>query len=201
MDTESSGTPSSSDERPAPSKRWRWLRPSLAIALVAALWITGRMTGLHEQLDAERVRGVVEAAGGWGILAFVGIFALGELMHVPGIVFVAAAMFAYGYVAGVGAALLGALVSVTVSFLVVRWVGGQPLTQIRWRFARRILERLDARPILCVALLRLLLWMAPPVNYALAMSSIRLRDYMVGSALGLAGPVTGAALFFGWLFR
>ena len=32
-----------------------------------------------------------------------------------------------------------------------------------------------------VIVLRLLLWIAPPLNYALAMSNIRFREYLVGS--------------------
>ena len=58
-----------------------------------------------------------------------------------------------------------------------------------------------ARPILTVALLRLFLWVAPPINYALALSTVRYRDYAAGSALGLAIPTALAAVVFGYLFR
>ncbi|MCB9621848.1 MAG: DedA family protein, partial [Sandaracinus sp.] len=57
----------------------------------------------------------------------------------------------------------------------------------------------ERRPVRVVALLRLILWMAPPLNYALAMSAVRFRDYVVGSALGLILPIAAAALFFDWV--
>ena len=63
-----------------------------------------------------------------------------------------------------------------------------------------MLARLDERPVTTVIVLRTLLWLAPPLNYALALSSIRFRHYLIGSALGLLLPVAGAALFFDWLF-
>ncbi len=64
---------------------------------------------------------------------------------------------------------------------------------------RRILDRLVTQPIRTVALLRLIFWMAPPLNYALAMSNVRYRDYLVGSAIGLTVPIAGVSLFFDWL--
>ncbi len=61
-------------------------------------------------------------------------------------------------------------------------------------------RRLDERPITTVLLLRTVFWLAPPLNYALALSSVRFRHYLIGSAAGLVAPVGGAAVFFDWLF-
>ena len=56
------------------------------------------------------------------------------------------------------------------------------------------------RPVRSVALLRLVFWMFPPLNYALALSPVGLRDYVVGSALGLVLPLAVMAALFGSLF-
>ena len=56
------------------------------------------------------------------------------------------------------------------------------------------------RRIRTVFLLRLFLWLAPALNYALALTHVKYRDYLIGSALGLIVPVAGAALLFDWLF-
>lgn len=175
-----------------------WLRPVLTLLVLAGLAYLAHLTGLVESVDAAWVRETVESAGTWGVLAFTGIFAVGGLLHVPGLVFVAAAALIYGGTLAVGVAFLGALVSATVSFLVVRRLGGQPLDVLEGSWARRFLDNLDDRPILTVALLRLLLWMAPALNYGLALTGVRLRDYVAGSALGLVLPVTVAVFFFEW---
>jgi uncharacterized membrane protein YdjX (TVP38/TMEM64 family) len=179
---------------------WQKYRLALLVALIAALWLAGWATGISGHLDKQRVRAVVESAGAWGIVLFIAMFSLGELIHVPGLVFVAAAMLAYGKLGGAALSLAGALASVTVSFVVVRTVGGQPLAGIERPFVRRMLRRLDSKPIQSVALLRLVFWMAPFLNYALAMSAVDLRDYLLGSAIGLIVPVTVSALFFARLF-
>ncbi|MEM1415476.1 MAG: VTT domain-containing protein [Myxococcota bacterium] len=178
-------------ERTTPS-RWRLL--ALALVFVVTL-VVARSTGVTEHLTLEGIRSTMEGAGAFGLLLFLVVFALGELVHVPGLVFVAAAIVAYGPVAGGLLGYVGALGSVTVSFFVVRGVGGQQLAGVERPFFKRMLARLDERPVRAVAVLRLLLWMAPPLNYALAMSAVRYRDYLVGSALGLVLPILASAAF------
>ncbi|MFW5921001.1 MAG: TVP38/TMEM64 family protein [Polyangiales bacterium] len=189
--------PDAKDE-PRGWKRYRWV---LVVVLFVALWLVGHFTGLKDELDAEKIRDTIEGAGLVGVLIFMGVFAVGELLHVPGLVFVAAAMFAYGRVEGALVSLAGAIVSVCVSFVVVRTVGGQPLQGFKRPFFKKMLSHLEERPIRITTILRLILWMAPPLNYALAMSSIKFRHYLIGSTLGLIPPVLLAAVFFDWLFR
>lgn len=135
------------------------------------------------------------AAGPLGVAAFVVLFAVGELLHVPGLVFVAAAVLAWGRGWGYVISLGAAVVSVSVSFTVVRAVGGQMLAEIRQPWLRRMLDRLDARPFATVVALRTVLWMAPALNYGLALSRVRFGPYVVGSLIGLAVPLALATHF------
>ena len=64
---------------------------------------------------------------------------------------------------------------------------------------RYLLHRLDQRPIRTVFILRLLLFLAPPLNYVLAMTNVRYRDYLIGSALGLVPGLLLVALLFDWV--
>jgi uncharacterized membrane protein YdjX (TVP38/TMEM64 family) len=168
--------------------------------LVVAMLVAGHVSGLTARLDVPALRANIATAGGWGPVLFLPAFCVGELVHVPGIVFVAAAAFAYGPVYGAALAYVGALASVSVTFAFVRGVGGKPLATVRWHFARRLLAHLDRRPVLTIALLRLVLWISPPISYALALSGVRFRSYLAGSALGLAIPVPVIAFACGWLF-
>ncbi len=181
---------------PARAKRWRI--GLLAVLFVGSL-IVAKVTGVHERFDVDEIRALMVSAGAWGFVAFVALFTLGELMHVPGMVFVGAAAFAYGKVLGSLAGYTGALGSVLISFLLIRTIGGQPLGSIRWHWVRKMLDRLEARPIRTVAILRAIFWLAPALNYGLAMTKVRLKDYLIGSAIGLAIPVPLAVIFFDWI--
>ena len=69
----------------------------------------------------------------------------------------------------------------------------------RWKIARRALDRVEARPVQTIAILRFVLWLTPPLSYALAASKVGLRDHVIGSALGLFVPVLAAVLLSGYL--
>ena len=181
-------------------KRRIWRLVALAAVLVG-LVVAGRATGVTEGLTLEVIRQRVEAAGALGYLLFLAGFALGALVQVPGMVFVGAAILAWGRLEGFLAAWSGAGLAVSVSFFVVRGVGGKVFTEIDRPLFKKLIARLDRHPVLVVAGLRCVFWLAPPLNYALALSSVRYVDYLLGSMLGLIPPLLAATLLFDLFFR
>jgi uncharacterized membrane protein YdjX (TVP38/TMEM64 family) len=177
------------------------IRLALLISILVALFLVGRYTGVAENVDAESIRELIRSAGVWGWALYIATFAGGEFIHIPGMVFVLAGILMYGQVVGFGLAWMASVVSVCFSFVVVRRLGGTPLANVEKPWVKRILGRLNAQPIRTIVVLRLLLWLAPPVNYALALTNVRFRDYLIGSALGLIAPVAGVAILFDWLFN
>ena len=192
----------------------RRARIGVALGLPLALLVVGRAMGWHEHLTIEGIRALVSGAGTWGVALFVLSFCVGELVQVPGLVFVAAAVLFYGPRVGGPFAYVAALVSISVSFALVRGVAGKagaakeppkdeaaPSTSfslvraVRARM-RRWMSRLDTQPIRTIALLRLVLLFSPPLNYALALSRVSFKDYLVGSALGLLPPTVVAVALF-----
>lgn len=184
-------------ERPRRSLVWRAVA---LVALVFGLLALGRLTGAQEHLTAEKLRHLLPSLGAWGIPLFIALFALGELVHIPGMVFVAGAVYSYGRLGGAALSYVAAVLSVLFSFLVVRFVGGRMLEELDKPLIRRALSHLDERPLRTVFVLRTIFFMAPPLNYALALSSIGVGTYVVGSALGLVAPIFGMSYLLEWLF-
>jgi uncharacterized membrane protein YdjX (TVP38/TMEM64 family) len=88
-----------------------------------------------------------------------------------------------------------------VTFLVIRFIGGNALRELKSKTAQRLLGRLDAHPIQSVVLLRVLFQTVPALNYALALSGIPLRKYLAGTLLGLPLPIFLYCVFFDYLAR
>jgi len=192
--------PPSLPPEPLSPPRWkRWARPALVLVVIVALWIVAEKTGLRRNASAEKLHALMQRAGPWGAFAYVGAFAVGSLLEVPGTVFLLGARIAYGMAVGGILAWIGAVIAVSVSFVFARTIGGRAFAEIRWKPARRILAHLGDRPVSTIVILRLILWMSPPLNYALAMSTVRFRDYLVGSALGLLPPVALVIVFSDWI--
>jgi uncharacterized membrane protein YdjX (TVP38/TMEM64 family) len=171
------------------------------VLVILGLWMISSATGVTARFTAENIRGLLQNQGLWGVVAFTAIFSAGQLLRVPGTLFIAVAVAAYGKSFGTLVALVGAFVSVNVSFVVVRSIAGRPLADVRRPAVRRLLGKIDSRPVTTVALLRLIFQTAPPVNYALAMTAVRWQDHLLGSALGLPLPIAVMALFSEWLLK
>jgi len=178
-------------------RAWQPYRLLLLLLILVGIWLTAWATGGNRLLsDPERIRALLEAAGVWSVPVFVVAFSVGQLLRIPGPIFVGIAILAYGRAIGTLASVLGAMVSVTVSFIIVRTIAGQPLAYVQRPIVRRLLSQIDKHPVALVAILRLTFQTAPPLNYALAMTRVRLRDHLIGSALGLPLPISAMALGF-----
>lgn len=185
-------------------ERQRLLKPFhvrliLAALLIVSLIAAGKITGAHHYFTPDKVQDLVRNAGIWGYVLFIIIFSIGELIHVFGLIFVAAGVYAFGQTAGLVLGIVGGTVAVSVSFLAMRTVGGRAFTQIDKPWVIKMLQRLDSHPIRIVIILRLVFVLYPSVNYLLALTSIRFRDYLIGSAIGLVIPISLFVFFFDWL--
>jgi uncharacterized membrane protein YdjX (TVP38/TMEM64 family) len=181
-------TDSSLDGRSNASARSRSVATIVAIValLAAGVWL-GRTGGLAPADLSARFGEL----GWWQVPAFVLAFAAWVLAALPGSVFVLAAPLLFGKIAGFALAYSGAVIAVTLPFLLARAGRGsaaRPPALSRWRRLARVMERVEEHPVRSVFLLRLALFMSPPLNYALAFTGIRTRDYVLGSALGV-GPM------------
>jgi uncharacterized membrane protein YdjX (TVP38/TMEM64 family) len=63
------------------------------------------------------------------------------------------------------------------------------------------MQRLHARPIQSVVLLRTVFQTLPALNFALAMSGISFRKYLIGTLCGLPLPIAVYCLFFDFLLH
>lgn len=178
---------------PRSRNRWRWLA---VLLFVAVLWAAVEVSGLrgHFGLEAVRQRFAEHQIGGFAI--FTALFVLANLAHVPGGFFLAAAVLALGPLWGALTTYAAACISCTVTFVIVRALGADALRELDHPLARRLFARLDAAPVRGIAVLRLIFQTVPALNYALALSGVKLRHYIAGTMLGLPLPIAVITLLF-----
>lgn len=167
-----------------------FLLPLLAIFELSGLRSHFNLAYLHQILVDHPIT---------GLAVFILVFVLGNLVQLPGWLFLAAAVLALGKTWGGMATYVAAIISCTATFFTIRLVGGDALRSLDGKLATRLLSQLDAHPVRNIVLLRMLFQTVPPLNYALAMSGIRYRDYLVGTLLGLPLPILAYCLFFDYL--
>jgi len=159
------------------------------VALVLATAIAVRSSNLTDVFTPESIREQIQLAGLPGLVCFALAFTLGLLAYLPGTLFIAAAVYVYGWVGGGALALGAGIIAVSLNFLIARSIAGTALGESKNHLIRRLCDGIDDHPLRNVILLRLVFNAAPILNHALAMSPVRFREYFVGSALGMTLPM------------
>lgn len=179
----------------------KYKRLIAVLAFVVLLLLAFEMAGLREHFNLEYIHQEIEQNKVTGLLLFVGLFALGNLVHVPGWLFLASAVVALGEVAGGVATYIAATISCMTTFGIIHLIGGDALRKLDNKIAIRLLAQLDAHPLKSIILLRMLFQTVPTLNYALALSGVSFRNYLLGTLLGLPLPIALYCLFFEHLAR
>jgi uncharacterized membrane protein YdjX (TVP38/TMEM64 family) len=176
----------------------RFLRPIVLLLVVAGMvWAYGGL-GFSRHMTIEGMRALVDAHAPYGPLVFMGVCVAGIFLSVPeivpiaigGVLFGSVRAFAYGWVAS--------LVGATGTFLLVRYVARDyfqaalrgPLARLR-----ALDDRLERNGFRTVLVLRLVLFLAPPLNWALGATRVRAPHYIAGTALGVV-PGIATTVFF-----
>lgn len=170
-----------------------------ALLFLVILLVVGEVSGLRQHLTLMYLKQTLQAHLLSGLAIFVLLFVLGNLLHIPGLVFLGAAVLALGQVWGGVATYLGAVAACVVTFLAARLVGGDALRQLKSALALRIFRHLDARPVLSIVALRVVFQTLPAVNYALGLSGVGFRRYLTGTLVGLPIPIAVYCVFFDYL--
>jgi uncharacterized membrane protein YdjX (TVP38/TMEM64 family) len=180
---------------------WRYRRIFYLLLFLAVLLALFEWSGLRRNLSVEYLRGVLEANLYRGLLLYIALFCLGNLLHIPGWIFLAGAVISLGKVWGGVVTYAAAVLSCSLTYFLIRAIGSDALRTIHNRWMVKLLHRLDTHPVSSISLVRVVCQTMPTVNYALALSGVRFRDYLLGTLIGLPLPIALYCLFFEYLAR
>jgi len=183
--------PDVSDLTSHPNARTRpWLLPVVLMLLLALLlWGAWRSGWLERLRDVRSLVRTIADAGPRGMLAFVVAFTLLQPFAVPGTLFIVAAPLIWPWQVAFGLSLTGTMAASVVGFSFARWVARDwVLARIPGRL-RRYEEALARRPFRTVLVLRLVLWMPPPLHAFFGVSRITQAVHFWGSLLGYIPPL------------
>lgn len=166
------------------------------VLFLLLLFAVFELSGFRAHFNLGFLQQVIRAHPTSGVLIFILAFALGNLIQIPGWVFLAAAVLTLGEVGGGIVTYIAATISCVVTFFTIRFVGGNALRKLDSQIAVNLLSRLDNHPVASIFLLRMMFQTIPALNYTLAMSGVRFRAYLMGTLLGLPLPIAAYCVFF-----
>jgi uncharacterized membrane protein YdjX (TVP38/TMEM64 family) len=154
-----------------------------ALALiVAGCFVLVSSTG---DLSAERVRGWVDGYGVAGPLVFIAVSSCLTVALFPGPLLAGASGLLFGTALGTPVSIVSAVLGATLAFSLARWLARDAVEELAPPRVRRLRAWIGRRGFLAVLYARL----APGlpytlVNYAAGLAPIRLRDFVLATALG-----------------
>src|SRR3990167_4747258 len=108
----------------------------VAVLLFLGLLLgTFELSGLRQHFSLEFLQQRILEHRISGLLIFIVLFALGNLVQIPGWLFLAAAVLTLGRSMGGLATYVAARIWAVVTFLLFRWLGGDPLRRLISRIA------------------------------------------------------------------
>lgn len=191
-------TPTPSPDPIGSHVRARWRLAGIALLLVAAAIVLWRFTPLAAWADAQRVTGLLTdlRSSAWGSLAVIGLYLVGGLIAFPVTLLIAATALVFDPLPAVALSFIGVLANALLTY----WVGAKlvrgTMHAAFGRTVQRVTAALTNRGVIAVAVIRTVP-IAPFtfVNVAMGAVGVRLRDYLVGTALGVAPGVTAFSVF------
>lgn len=164
------------------------------VAAVAGLW---QFTPMAHWTDPDALGPLLAAVqtSPWAVPAVLAMFILGTLMVLPVTALIAAAAIALGPWSGFLWASVGSMAAALLTYLLGQAMGRRPLERLLGRWIYRVDRLLHQGGIISVFLMRTMPF-APftIVNIVAGASSIRFRDFFVGTVLGMGPGIAAITL-------
>jgi phospholipase D1/2 len=180
-----------------PARRRLWLGVGLVL-LVLALAAAWRWTPLGEWLEPRAMADALTGAlhGPWGPVLTVAGFVGGSLLAIPVTLLILVAALVYGPALGALLAMAGSMAAALATYGIGQYLGRASVERLSGGSVHRLSERLARRGILTVVAVRIIP-VAPftVINLFAGASRIRLRDYVIGTLIGMMPGVAAMAVF------
>lgn len=167
----------------------------LLIALFVAAGATAWATGFYEHLNLESIRTFVLDAGWLGPPLFVAVFLIQGMALAPAFPFLLAAGFIWPPWQAFALNMAGCLASCLIGFVYTRTLGRELVEKRLPDSMRRFESRVVERALPTVIVVRTMFFLGPYAHWALGLSPVNLRVYLLGSAIGCIPWVVGFTFF------
>jgi phospholipase D1/2 len=168
---------------------------ALGLALLALAW---RWTPLSEWVNLESLISFAHRLDDMPFtpLAIVGSYVIAGMLVVPVMLLIAVTGIVFGPVQGTMYAVAGTLLSAIATYGVGHWLGRDTVRRLLGQRVNRLSQRIAARGILAMIVIRVLP-VAPfsVVNVVAGASHIRFRDFVIGTLLGMLPGITMTVTF------
>ena len=154
-------------------------------AVLVVLVVSGSLDSVREEFREDVMRERIEGWGLFGPIGFVLVMWATQPFGVPGVVYMVPASLVWSAPVAIGLSWIGNMGASWLAFEATRRVGREWVDQRIPDRLRRFDDRLSAGGVLPIVLVRVVTGQIPAADWLLGVSSVKRRDFLLGTGLGI----------------
>ncbi len=162
------------------------------LLFVAGAFFVVKFTPAKNYLDHENLKRFLDSAGLWAPAAFVLFYAAGVCLFVPGTLLTGIGAAIFGPYRGFAYVWIGAMLGAAASFYLGRTLARDFASSLIGDKLKKYDEAIERNGFATTLYLRLLYLPFTAMNFGMGITSVKFRDYILGTGLGI---VVGTFLF------
>jgi uncharacterized membrane protein YdjX (TVP38/TMEM64 family) len=172
------------------------LKIGIFIVVVLVIILIVFYTDLSPHLSPENLKKYLAISGSYAPLLFISAFMAGFFLRIPGFIFIILGAVVFGKLTAVLYSFIAITAGTSLTFFIARFFLRDTVSQLEIRGVKGLNKKIAQQGFLTVLLLRLLFFLIPPLNWMLGVTSVKYRDYLLGTLLGVSPGV----IFFSFVF-
>jgi len=162
------------------------------IVFICTAIVIIRLTPLMAYLTPESLGASLERMGMWAPLVFIGVYAVGVCLFVPGTLLTGLGAAIFGPYWGFLWVWIGAMAGAAVAFIIGRILGREFAASLIGDRLKKYDDGIERNGFAAVLYLRLVYFPFTPMNFGMGLTKVRFWDYVAGTALGI---IVGTFIF------
>jgi uncharacterized membrane protein YdjX (TVP38/TMEM64 family) len=179
-------------EQPPAYRRKALIKAAIFAAFIVTAVLVARFTPAKNFLTPQALGQFVKTAGLWAPLIFIGVYAAGVCLFLPGTLLTGLGAALFGAYRGFLYVWLGAMIGAGAAFWIGRTLGREFAAALIGNKLKKYDDAIARNGFATVLYLRLVYFPFTPLNFGMGLTRVHFRDYFLGTGLGI---IVGTFIF------
>ena len=168
-----------------PSKKKSMIKAIIFLVFILIAVAVFRFSPASEVFSITVLQDFIASSGIWGPIVFIGIYALGVCIFIPGTILTATGAVLFGTLYGFIYNEIGAMIGASISFFIGRYLGRDFVASMIGDRLKKYDEKIEKHGFATVLYLRLVFFPFVPMNFGMGLTKVRFTDFFWGTLCGI----------------
>ncbi|MEE8423805.1 MAG: TVP38/TMEM64 family protein [Thermodesulfobacteriota bacterium] len=181
------------------SKKKPMIKAIIFLVFIIIAVAVFRFSPVREVFSITVLQDFIASSGIWGPIVFIGIYALGVCLFIPGTILTATGAVLFGTLYGFIYNEIGAMIGASISFFIGRYLGRDFVASLIGDRLKKYDDKVEKHGFTTVLYLRLVFFPFVPMNFGMGLTKVRFTDFFWGTLCGIIAGGFILTFFFATL--